>query len=282
MDGLLDNFSKTEFISICVQNPRLVREHHWQTHVDYEICLHSNSMCFRKKASCVRRRYSEFVWLRHCLEQNALIIDLPKLPPRIPFFSLRNAQQVLQRMKGMQEFLEIVLHAPLLLSDSRLHLFLQSELSIPKIERCARGKTSPISLPNWRPDSLNHPPSPTLHPPPFLYFSSPPGDRDTPPPPLLSSSSSSCLPHLCLRCVKSSWRFPIDWIGMGGIGRCVCVVVVVVVVVTFDGLRSEAMKKTRRWPPPTKRQLTYRRHGEGRQVDRGGGQRWSGCEVGGK
>lgn len=34
-----------------------------------------------------------------------------------------------------------VLHAPLLLSDSRLHLFLQSDLSITKIEKCALGKT---------------------------------------------------------------------------------------------------------------------------------------------
>ncbi|TKS88586.1 Sorting nexin-10A [Collichthys lucidus] len=140
MDSVLDNFTKTEFISICVQNPRLVKED-WQTHVDYEICLHSNSMCFRKAASCVRRRYSEFVWLRHSLEQNALIIELPKLPPRIPFFSLRNTEQVIQRMKGMQAFLEIVLQSPLLLSDSRLHLFLQSELSITKIEKCVRGRT---------------------------------------------------------------------------------------------------------------------------------------------
>lgn len=34
-----------------------------------------------------------------------------------------------------------VLHAPLLLSDSRLHLFLQSDLGITKMEKCALGKT---------------------------------------------------------------------------------------------------------------------------------------------
>lgn len=34
-----------------------------------------------------------------------------------------------------------VLHTPLLLSDSRLHLFLQSDLNVAKIERCALGKT---------------------------------------------------------------------------------------------------------------------------------------------
>ncbi|XP_068189655.1 sorting nexin-10A [Antennarius striatus] len=141
MNSMLDSLSKTEFISICVQDPRLIKDDLWHTHVDYEICLHTNSMCFRKKSSCVRRRYSEFVWLRHSLEQNALIIELPKLPPWNPFFSARNMEQVSQRMKGLQEFLEIVLQVPLLLSDSRLHLFLQSDLSITRIERCALGKT---------------------------------------------------------------------------------------------------------------------------------------------
>ncbi|XP_076611182.1 sorting nexin-10A [Chaetodon auriga] len=141
MDSMLDNLLKTEFISICVRDPRVVKDDLWHTHVDYELCLHTNSMCFRKKTSCVRRRYSEFVWLRHCLEQNALIIELPKLPPWNPFFSLRNTEQVSERMKGMQRFLELVLDVPLLLSDSRLHLFLQSDLSITKITKCALGKT---------------------------------------------------------------------------------------------------------------------------------------------
>ncbi|XP_008290013.1 sorting nexin-10A [Stegastes partitus] len=141
MDSSLDNLVTTEFISICVQDPRLHKEDFWHTYIDYEIYVHTNSMCFRKKTSCVRRSYSEFVWLRNCLEQNALIIDLPRLPPWNPFFSLKNPEQVNQRMKGLQEFLEIVLHTPFLLSDSRLHLFLQSDLSITKIEKCARGKT---------------------------------------------------------------------------------------------------------------------------------------------
>ncbi|AWP21850.1 putative sorting nexin-10A-like isoform 3 [Scophthalmus maximus] len=141
MDSMLKNLSRTEFISVCVRDPRLHKDDLWHTHVDYEICLHTNSMCFRKKTSGVRRRYSEFVWLRHCLEQNALIIELPKLPPWNPFFSLRNTEQVSQRMKGLEEFLESVLQTPFLLSDSRLHLFLQSELSITKIARCVLGKT---------------------------------------------------------------------------------------------------------------------------------------------
>ncbi|KAM4631518.1 sorting nexin-10A [Polymixia lowei] len=141
MDSMLDSLMKTEFISVCVRDPRLHRDDFWHTHVDYEICLHTNSMCFRRKTSCVRRRYSEFVWLRHCLQQNALIMELPKLPPWKAFFSLNNTEQVNQRMKGLQEFLEIVLQTPLLLSDSRLHLFLQSQLSMAKMEKCAWGQT---------------------------------------------------------------------------------------------------------------------------------------------
>ncbi|XP_057683941.1 sorting nexin-10A [Corythoichthys intestinalis] len=141
MDSMFDNLAKTEFISVFVGNPKLQKRDPWHTHIDYEICLHTNSMCFRKKSSTVRRRYREFVWLRRCLEQNALIIEIPKLPPWNPFFSLRNAEQVRQRMKGLQEFLEIVLHSPLLLSDSRLHLFLQSDLSVNRMQRCAVGRT---------------------------------------------------------------------------------------------------------------------------------------------
>ncbi|KAL3044055.1 hypothetical protein OYC64_003812 [Pagothenia borchgrevinki] len=141
MESMLENLSNSDIISICVQDPRLLKDYLWHTHVDYEICLHTNSMCFRKKSSCVRRRYSEFVWLRHCLEQNALIIELPKLPSRNPFFSSKNPGQVAQRMKGFEEFLESIFENPLLLSDSRLHLFLQSDLSITRIERCASGKT---------------------------------------------------------------------------------------------------------------------------------------------
>uniref|UniRef100_A0A3P9K4N7 Sorting nexin 10a n=1 Tax=Oryzias latipes TaxID=8090 RepID=A0A3P9K4N7_ORYLA len=130
-----------EFISISVQDPKLHKEDIWNTYVDYEICLQTNSMCFRKTRSCVRRRYSEFVWLRHCLEQNALVLNVPKLPSWNPFFNLKNEDQVTKRMKGLQEFLENALQVPLLLSDSKLHLFLQSGLSITKIMKCSLGKT---------------------------------------------------------------------------------------------------------------------------------------------
>ncbi|RXM27610.1 Sorting nexin-10A [Acipenser ruthenus] len=97
-----------EFVSVWVRDPRIQKADSWQSYVDYEICVHTNSMCFRKKTSCVRRRYREFVWLKQRLQDNALLI---------------------------------ILQDTSLLSDSRLHLFLQSKLSPTKIEACVSGQT---------------------------------------------------------------------------------------------------------------------------------------------
>ncbi|CAG6015600.1 unnamed protein product [Menidia menidia] len=114
--------------------------------MDYEVCLHTNSVYFTKKTSSVRRRYSEFVWLRQKLQEHSLLmVQLPELPPKNPFFSLNNAQQITERMKGLQKFLEKILQSPFLMSDSCLHLFLQSQLSVSNIEACVAGRT-PFSV----------------------------------------------------------------------------------------------------------------------------------------
>ncbi|KAF3691840.1 Sorting nexin-10B [Channa argus] len=129
-------------VSVWVRDPRIRKNDFWHAYIDYEICLHTDSVCFTKKISCVRRRYSEFVWLRQKLQKNSLLmIQLPELPPKNPFFCLNNAQQIAERIAGLQKFLEQILQSPLLLSDSCLHLFLQSELSVSKMEACASGKT---------------------------------------------------------------------------------------------------------------------------------------------
>uniref|UniRef100_A0A8C1R5F3 Sorting nexin 10a n=1 Tax=Cyprinus carpio TaxID=7962 RepID=A0A8C1R5F3_CYPCA len=138
----------SEFISVWVRDPQVHKEDFWHTlNFFFDRCyscinfFSTNSMCFQKKTSCVRRRYSEFVWLRQKLQNNALLIELPKLPPGNPFFNLNSDFQITQRMRGLQQFLEAVLQTPLLLSDSLLHLFLQSPLSIAKMDACAQGQT---------------------------------------------------------------------------------------------------------------------------------------------
>ncbi|NP_001291012.1 sorting nexin-10B [Esox lucius] len=131
-----------QFISVWVRDPRIQKNDFWHAHMDYEICIHTNSLCFTKKMSRVRRRYWEFVWLREKLQENSLLmVQLPELPPKNIFFSLNNAQQITERMKGLQKFLELILESNLFLSDSCLHLFLQSELDVSRIEACVLGRT---------------------------------------------------------------------------------------------------------------------------------------------
>uniref|UniRef100_A0A8C6VYU5 Sorting nexin 10b n=1 Tax=Nothobranchius furzeri TaxID=105023 RepID=A0A8C6VYU5_NOTFU len=127
-----------QLISVWVRDPRIQKNDFWHAYIDYEICLHVN-VC----DTCVtRHRPTAFASPRRSPVNCRLMIKLPDLPPKNPFFSLNNAQQITDRMKGLQKFLEQILQSPLLLSDSCLHLFLQSELRVSRIEACAAGKTS--------------------------------------------------------------------------------------------------------------------------------------------
>ncbi|KAG8442983.1 hypothetical protein GDO86_011706 [Hymenochirus boettgeri] len=137
---MLPKEQKGETISVWVRDPK-IQKHDGHSYLDYEICICTNSMCFTLKTSCVRRRFREFVWLRQKLQNNDVLINLPELPPRIAFFKLNNRHNVEQRVCGLQEFLKKVMQCPVLLSDSLLHLFLQTQLSTEEIEACASGQT---------------------------------------------------------------------------------------------------------------------------------------------
>uniref|UniRef100_A0A8V5H2M5 Uncharacterized protein n=1 Tax=Melopsittacus undulatus TaxID=13146 RepID=A0A8V5H2M5_MELUD len=101
----------------------------WNSYVDYKIFLHTNSKAFTAKTSCVRRRYREFVWLRRQLQKNAGLVPVPELPGKSTFFVGSTDEFIEKRRQGLQQFLEKVVQNVVLLSDSRLHLFLQSQLS---------------------------------------------------------------------------------------------------------------------------------------------------------
>ncbi|XP_064410155.1 sorting nexin-10B [Latimeria chalumnae] len=133
--------AQQEFVNVWVRDPRIQKKELWYSHISYEICIHTNSMCFTLKTSCVRRRYREFAWLREQLQKNAPSIVMPELPAKIPFFNPYNLRHVEDRRRGLQEFLEKVLQMTILLSDSRVHLFLQSQLSPEDIEACVSGQT---------------------------------------------------------------------------------------------------------------------------------------------
>ncbi|NXR15885.1 SNX10 protein, partial [Semnornis frantzii] len=63
-----------EFVTVLVRDPRTQKEDSWHSYIDYEIFVHTNSICFTRKTSCVRRRFREFVWLRQRLQSNAVLM----------------------------------------------------------------------------------------------------------------------------------------------------------------------------------------------------------------
>ncbi|XP_027560150.1 sorting nexin-11 [Neopelma chrysocephalum] len=138
---MLEN-REEELTTVRVQDPRVQNEGSWNSYVDYKIFLHTNSKAFTAKTSCVRRRYREFVWLRRQLQKNAGLVPVPELPGKSTFFVGSTDEFIEKRRQGLQQFLEKVVQNVVLLSDSRLHLFLQSQLSVPAIEACVQGQGS--------------------------------------------------------------------------------------------------------------------------------------------
>ncbi|XP_052467275.1 uncharacterized protein LOC128025202 isoform X1 [Carassius gibelio] len=137
---MIKSQEQDEFFAVRVQDPRVQNEGSWISYVDFRIFLHTNSKAFTAKTSCVRRRYSEFVWLKKKLQKNAGLVPVPDLPKK-SFFSFINDEFIERRRKGLQSFLDKVLHMTVCLSDSQLHLFLQTQLPVKHIEDCVQGHT---------------------------------------------------------------------------------------------------------------------------------------------
>ncbi|MED6280183.1 hypothetical protein CHARACLAT_008145, partial [Characodon lateralis] len=137
---MITNHEDDEFVAVRVQDPRIQNEGSWNSYVDYKIFLHTNSKAFTAKTSCVRRRYSEFEWLKKKLQKNAGLVPVPDLPGK-SFFFFNNEDFLEKRRRGLQAFLDKVLHTTVCLSDSQLHLFLQTQLPVGHIQDCVQGLT---------------------------------------------------------------------------------------------------------------------------------------------
>jgi len=107
-----------------------------QTFTSYHIVIETNHWAFSLPCSDVRRRYSEFVWLREKLQSHHPHKILPPLPPKRFFHMTKfNADNIEERRFGLGKFLQRVMRSCELLSDAALHLFLQSDLTIPEMEQ---------------------------------------------------------------------------------------------------------------------------------------------------
>ncbi|XP_065648731.1 sorting nexin-12 isoform X2 [Hydra vulgaris] len=122
------------FLEIDITNP--------QTHgvgkkrySDYEVRMKTNIPIFKHKESSVRRRYSDFEWLRTELERDSKIV-VPPLPGKalkkmLPFRGddgIFEDEFIEERRQGLEAFINRVAGHPLAQNERCLHMFLQEPI----------------------------------------------------------------------------------------------------------------------------------------------------------
>ncbi|XP_074599034.1 sorting nexin 3 [Brevipalpus obovatus] len=119
------------FLEIDVVNP-ITHGIARNRYTDYEVRLKSNLPIFKLKESSVRRRYSDFEWLRNELERDSKIM-VPPLPGKawkrlMPFRGddgIYEEEFIEERRKGLESFINKVAGHPLAQNEKCLHIFLQ-------------------------------------------------------------------------------------------------------------------------------------------------------------
>ncbi|KAG5853046.1 hypothetical protein ANANG_G00068960 [Anguilla anguilla] len=100
----------------------------------YEVRMRTNLPIFKLKESCVRRRYSDFEWLKNELERDSKIV-VPTLPGKalkrqLPFRGdegIFEESFIEERRAGLEQFINRIAGHPLAQNERCLHMFLQEE-----------------------------------------------------------------------------------------------------------------------------------------------------------
>ncbi|XP_009572825.1 PREDICTED: sorting nexin-12-like [Fulmarus glacialis] len=102
--------------------------------ISYFSSLQTNLPIFKLKESCVRRRYSDFEWLKNELERDSKIV-VPPLPGKalkrqLPFRGdegIFEESFIEERRQGLEQFINKIAGHPLAQNERCLHMFLQEE-----------------------------------------------------------------------------------------------------------------------------------------------------------
>lgn len=120
------------FLEIDVVNPMTTLTAGKKRYTDYEVRMRTNLPVFKVKESSVRRRYSDFEWLRNELERDSKIV-VPPLPGKawkrqMPFRGddgIFDENFIEERRKGLEQFVNKIAGHPLAQNERCLHMFLQ-------------------------------------------------------------------------------------------------------------------------------------------------------------
>ncbi|NP_001279097.1 sorting nexin-3 [Callorhinchus milii] len=123
----------SNFLEIDVSNPQTVGIGRYR-YTTYEVRIKTNLPIFKLKESSVRRRYSDFEWLRNELERESKVV-VPALPGKAIFRQLPfrgddgifDDSFIEERKQGLEQFINKVAGHPLAQNERCLHMFLQEE-----------------------------------------------------------------------------------------------------------------------------------------------------------
>jgi sorting nexin-3/12 len=90
-------------------------------YTDYKITLNTNIPAFKIKSSTVRRRYSDFEWLKETLEREVPRVTIPSLPGKILILRNKFDEDLIEkRRQGLERFIQVVAGHPLLQTGSKV------------------------------------------------------------------------------------------------------------------------------------------------------------------
>jgi len=104
-------------------------------YTDYEVKMKTNIPIFKLKESSVRRRYSDFEWLRSELERDSKIV-VPPLPGKalaklLPFRAddgIFEDEFIEDRRQALESFINRIAGHPLAQNERCVHMFLQEPI----------------------------------------------------------------------------------------------------------------------------------------------------------
>ncbi|KAJ2998502.1 Sorting nexin-3 [Globomyces sp. JEL0801] len=121
--GVPENFLEIEVLDPQVRGDK-------NKYIDYEIVCRTNLPSFKIKESSVRRRYSDFEWLKDALERESNRVNIPPLPGKV--FTNRFSDEIIEhRRLGLERFMQMYIDRIVNYYSVAGHPLLQTGSKIP-------------------------------------------------------------------------------------------------------------------------------------------------------
>ncbi|XP_078377973.1 uncharacterized protein LOC144661139 isoform X2 [Oculina patagonica] len=129
------------YLEIEVKNPRTHIENEKAQYTDYEIELKTNHPAFPLFHSRVRRRYSEFVWLRNKLGIDDMVMGHAPRLPRKQLIGRFKDSFLQQRQQGLERFINRLASINMFANNPAMLIFLQTGLSKHQMDYYLKTRT---------------------------------------------------------------------------------------------------------------------------------------------